>query len=435
MLRWSPKFLTVLTERAYAVITVFLLTQGPVYRLWSESAGYVGTSPAPTIPHAYFATFIAAQLPALFLLGRTLNEEFLRRRSTLALGALVAWLGATVLWSTLARYSLPEFVALLCTTSFGLYLATRFPARTTWWIVSAATAAGLLLSVFSVWRGWSGAVDATEDYWIGIYYNRNSLAPVAATALIAAVALMLTAERRSRWFLPALLTNLGLAILAAVVLLRSESQTSPFALFVSVCAVVVFSSLRWVTRRIGVVASWWSPALITLVVSAVSVFVAMRTIGSLSGVSGQATTFNSRGPLWSLSWSGFQLKPWQGWGWQAAWHTPEFFKQGEWWATWDTTWSHSGYFDLLLGGGVLAAIFFVAYFAATARDIDHLRGTEATVRLVLVVFVLAAATQESFFIGSHFLWAIVVATASGVGTRLGGSVDEHNSGKRPTRAP
>jgi O-antigen ligase len=418
------------TERAYAVVAMFTLTQGPVYRLWSESAGYVVTSPEPTLTHAYFATFVAVQLPALFIVGRTLSGEFLRRRSTIALFALVGWLGVTVAWSTLARYSLPEFVALVCTTAFGLYLATRFPSRTAWWIVAGATATGLLVSVFSVWRDWPGSVDATEGYWVGIYYNRNSLAPVAAAALIAAAALAVGTVRRSRSLFPGLAASLALGALALVVLLRSESQTAPFALLVAACAVVVFWSLRWATRRIGVTSSWWSPTLLTLVVTAAAVFVAMRTIGSLSGISGEATTFNSRGPLWSLSWSGFQLKPWHGWGWQAAWHTPEFFKQGVWWAAWNTTWSHNGYFDLLLGGGVLAALLFVAYFATASRDLDRLPGAESGFRLVAIVFVLAAATQESFFIGSHFLWALTVATASVMVTKPAVSVDEHHAGER-----
>lgn len=432
MVHWSPTSLLRGTEVAYASIALFFLTQGPVYRLWTESAGYLSTSPEPTIPHAYFATFVVVQLPALLLLGRRMSDAFLRRKSTIALIGLIVWLAATLAWSTLARRSVPEFVALVCTTSFGLYLVTRFSLRTMWWITLTATGTGLLLSLFSVLRGWAGSVDSDDDYWIGIYFNRNSLAPVAAVALIAAIAVIVTNDRRDRWFVSSLMIGIPLAVLSTIVLWQTESRTSPFALGIALSVVILRSVLRWLTARSGTLVGRWSPTLITLLIVAVGVSFALRTIGSLSGVSGETTTFNSRGSLWSLSWSGFQIRPWQGWGWQAAWHTPEFFRQGVWWAAWDTTWSHSGYFDLLLGGGVLAAILFVAYIATSARRFDSETSRESAIRLLLLAFVLAAATQESFFIGSHFLWALLVASASGHRSPSDVSVDEHHSGEWAT---
>ena len=94
----------------------------------------------------------------------------------------------------------------------------------------------------------------------------------------------------------------------------------------------------------------------------------------------------------------------------SAWHTPQFFKQGTWWAVFDTTWSHNGYHDLLLGGGVLAAAFFtvVLWFGFQAIG-THASLNEGIPSFLIVAFVLAAATQESFFIGTHFLWALLIA--------------------------
>jgi len=72
-------------------------------------------------------------------------------------------------------------------------------------------------------------------------------------------------------------------------------------------------------------------------------------------------------------------------------------------------WSHSGYMDLLLGGGFVAAILFVGYIwlASETPKTESLLLTLP--RLALGGFVLIAATQESFFIGSHFLWALLVS--------------------------
>ena len=113
-------------EIIYAVSALFALTQGPVYRLWSESGEYQQFIALPAVGHAYFATFVVVQLPALVLLSRRLSSTFFSERRSQLLLALMLWLGLSVTWSTFARQSLPEFVSLILTTSFGVYLTTCF---------------------------------------------------------------------------------------------------------------------------------------------------------------------------------------------------------------------------------------------------------------------------------------------------------------------
>jgi O-antigen ligase len=138
--------------------------------------------------------------------------------------------------------------------------------------------------------------------------------------------------------------------------------------------------------------------------------VSLRVFGGLSTVSAELFTFNSRGGVWAQNWTGFLEKPFHGWGWMAARRTPSFFRQGVWWAAFDTEWAHNGYHDLLLGGGVLAVVLFAAVVWCGMREI----GSQASLReavpsFLVVAFVLTAATQESFFIGTHFLWALLIA--------------------------
>jgi len=421
-------------EYVYAVLALFALTQGPVYQLWSASAGALITSPEPGIPHVYFASFIAVQIPALMLVFRGVRGSFFIKPSNLMLALLLGWLSATVLWSTLARHSLVEVVALVCTATFGIYLVTRFTWSQRWLVIGGAMSLGLGSSLYAIRREWPGASDTTGDYWIGIYFNRNSLAPVAAIALIAALALILVMPRLLRVREVSMIAvSLLLATVAALILVRSKSQTSPAALLVACGCVVAWWVARRVVSRMMLDHHWWSPMTFTLVVVAVVMGFTLWSIGDLPVASGETSTFNSRSALWSMSWSGFELKPWQGWGWLAAWHTPEFFVQGNWWAIWDTTWSHNGYHDLLLGGGVPAALLFGAYVIASARALDRLAIGEASIRLLVAAFVLTASTQESFFIGSHFLWAMLVASFCVVESRELESVEQqHTAEVTPT---
>ena len=75
------------------------------------------------------------------------------------------------------------------------------------------------------------------------------------------------------------------------------------------------------------------------------------------------------------------------------------------------SWSHSGYFDVLLGGGVIGAAILVALLVVVImyqRD-AIVRRTTTVWNMAIVWFVVAAASQESFIIGNHFLWLLLAS--------------------------
>ena len=405
-------------EVIYAVVALFALTQGPVIRLWRPSEALLESLPNPSISHVHFATYAAVQIPAVLMWARRVDARWLRDRQNQMLAGLLSWLGLSVVWSTFARHSLPEVVSLALTSGFGLYLASSFSVRQFWMIVSSAMAIGVVVSWVAIMRLWDGAVNFQEGYWVGIYFNRNSLAPVTAVAILGAFGLVVElvfeeGRLRGTSILALCLIALSVACVAAVELWNSESQTSPSALGIASLVVLLWLVARKLSDGLRL-APVFRRNLIPILITAVSVavFSALRFEIGIGGVETQTTAFNQRSGLWSLSWAGFLEKPWHGWGWMSAWHTPLFFlsSQEPTWMAWDLEWSHNGYHDLLLGGGIPAAVFFAAYVWTGSR-----RATQSTVpqvapQLLLLTFVLAAATQESFFVGSHFLWALLVAS-------------------------
>ena len=404
-----------LTEFAYAVIALFALTQGPVYQIWKYSAQREGTLPSPSIPFVYFATFLALQAPAAALFVRRVRDTWLAERRNIALIVLLAWLGLSVLWSTFARQSLPEFVALVATALFGAYLATSFTVRQFWWIVAASMSLGVGLSWVSVMRLWDGAYNFREGYWIGIYLNRNSLAPVATIAIVAVVG-VLVSESRSfrknplRSLLFVAVPVLTLAVLACIEVWKSESQTSPAALAAASVTVVVWLVLRWIFSRVKFLVRLVPfAAPVTLVLLGAALLAVIMALPSATTVSADIATLNSRRVFWSQSWLGILEKPWIGWGWMAAWRNPEFFRLGFPPPEWVNSWSHNGYHDVVLGGGIVAGLIFCVYlllgWSAMRRSVTHV----ASLDMMLAAFVVVAATQESFFVGSNFLWALLIA--------------------------
>jgi len=301
-------------------------------------------------------------------------------------------------------------VSLFLTTSFGVYLAVSFRPAVFWRIVAGAMSLGLAISLIAILRSWEGAVNSEDGHWVGIYFNRNSLAPVAAVALLAAIGMLCTQPKwRSSGGLVVLVASVVVSVGAVITLWRAESRTSPLALAVAVGALVTWQLIRLSLDRYWSSVSRYSAAL-AISISAVALFVALRLFGGLSTVSAELLTFNSRNGLWAQNWTGFLEKPFQGWGWMAARKTPSFFRQGVWWAAFETDWSHNGYHDLLLGGGVLAAVLFAGVVWFGMREIgSHASLSKTIPSFLLVAFVLTAATQESFFIGTHFLWALLIS--------------------------
>ncbi|NBO09624.1 MAG: O-antigen ligase domain-containing protein, partial [Actinobacteria bacterium] len=313
-----------------------------------------------------------------------------------------------------------------------------FSVRAVLWQLVIAMGTGSWLSYLAVVRLWEGARNVDEGYWIGIYFNRNSLAPVSAVGMLSVISLVQWKDFR---VLVRALVSGGLLLLCTAfgfVLFRSESVTSVGALTVALVVMTLVSLTLF--GPVSQTRDWHAGRLLTFIVllSAVIIGVLLREgLGALTLVN-RVDTFSARTPLWSLNWSGFLMHPWLGWGWQAAWRVPHFRRQGAWWeVTWENSWSHSSYFDLLLGGGVLAAFLFLCWVCSSLLKFQRhpqesvAKSSSSRAAVAIAIFVLAAATQESFFIGSHFLWALLVW---GLTTTVVGSGFSPRAGSQPTFA-
>lgn len=392
-----------LAEKAYAAVALFALTQGPVLRIWWTRAAAEGIPVrAPIV-----ATYALVQVPALVLLGRA----SVPRGAGRVFGLMAAWLGwtaASVAWSIYGAHSVVEVMSLVLTCAVGLWLASRFDAVELMTVLLASMTVGTLASVAAMVSGLDGSVGPKGE-WIGIYYNRNSLAPVAALGVFASVALLADAwhhgSRRRAVVLVAC------TVLHLVVAVGTRSETTVAACIIGLgIALLVRAAASGAARSIANRA--WTAVLWTVVVLPWAFALLARWFGRFTRPFG----IGGRENLWMSSVDGFLKRPWLGWGWMAAWESLTFFPRELWlWRERTGPWSHSSYYDIALGGGVVAVVLFAAFVAASLRGhrertVDRRLGS---VYAGLAVFVLAAATQESFIIGNHVLLALLVAGLTG----------------------
>ena len=409
-------------ESFYVVVLLGLLTQGPVLKIWEAS----GQIDAGIISNTKFATYLLVQVPAVVLLFRRGIPASLLKGPVGVLLTFCAWMFLSTFWSTFSSYSLVESFTLTVTCLAGLYIARSFTLLQQLTLFLVAMQPGLLISWYAVRNNWSGAVNFDENYWIGIYFNRNSLAPPAALGLLAAGALawILINRKPKYWFLSTVIL-VDVMILDLGLLIRSKSSTSLGAIAVFIFVWGFWTAIRWSQRRrISLsktqLAEIVYPVFLFLVT--VGTWLTLKFHATFLGLFRVNSNFSERIILWKFSWGGFKSHMLAGWGWMAAWQTPLFYKQEmyfyqefQWVIATGNKWSHSAVMDVLLGGGVIGAgLLILAIVWSGARQLDRVfTQTAGQWTFAATWFVIAASTQESFIVGNHFLWLLLVASMAG----------------------
>ena len=402
ILRW--------TEYAYAASLIFVLTQGPVLSMWFASEQENARQAlAPQL-----ATYFVFQIPALVLVSR---QKFTMRDARGPLGLLAifcVWLVATTLWATNGQHSAVESVSLLTTFICGVYFAKRFTLTEKLAVIVVAMQPGLLLSRYAIANDWNMS-QSGEGFWAGIYFNRNSLAPVAMVSVVSALALLyvvfVNKDDKLRIYKLCVLANV--VLFGLVVAVRTQSNT-PFGGLVTFVAVLSF----WEVARRSPLRKYLGDTRQTnkvyagfIALAALCSWFAIQFQSKVLQAFGETVTFNGRSEIWKYSWNGFLERPLLGWGWLSAWRSWAFMRMDLWWTVEGVSWSHNAYLDLLLGGGVFAVLLFAAAVLwGIYRLIPSNRGNATqSWPIAFIFFYLAMCTQESFIIGNHFLWMLFVA--------------------------
>ena len=332
LLRWC--------EYGYVVVMLFTLTQGPVYSLWHASSL---TVPAEA-SSARLLTFVTVQVPALLLLG----YRRLPRSSILGpvglLGLFCGWMWLSTAWATFGQHTIIESTTLCVTFLTGVYLARSFSLLEQLILVVVAMQPGLLWSRDAIANSGSNSIDQNGN-WVGIYFNRNSLAPVAMVSCLAASALLwiVVMRRGKNWPVTLIVILIDVILFGVSMLVHTRSKTSIGGAVAFVAVWVFWTIARSFSRRNKLVQSRLKTVVypVFIIVFTLLSYMTVRMQEVVLGVFGEVSEFNGRSAMWRYSWTGFLERPIMGWGWLSAWRTPQFMNRDLWWSFVDTGWSHS----------------------------------------------------------------------------------------------
>lgn len=310
-----------------------------------------------------------------------------------------------------------DSLALVITAITGLYFGLRFSVKEILGITWAGTQAGVLISYLAIKNSWTESIDPNGN-WVGIYFNRNSLGPVALVAMVAGSAVFVSLLNSKKVSHQAITFSVFgiLMTINLTTLVRSQSTTPILALVGAGAGVLSWSLFTSVSRsRFRFLRSVHKQARLWYLSSSVfAVWLVFRFQDTIGRVVNSDDIFNGRSAFWNFSWTGFLERPLIGWGWRAAWFTPEFLKRDMLWTTAGSNWSHSAYLEILLGGGLIGFVLFASFVICGAYWLlaDEIFSVDTRWRTGAAFFVLTASTQEVFIIGNHFLLVVLVAALS-----------------------
>ncbi len=395
--------------------------------------------------------FLRQHAPALFpgLIGRLSNESLLSWLFGIVYSALLAptilrlirsreyrcstwhsisiaewsWIAIAFLtmlstvWSIEPDRSLQRGGLFLLSTVFAVWIAHTLRPNQLIAALGITCAIGSVASWVVIVVSPEYGIDHLNNVWIGLFYNRNSLAPVAGLGLICGAAAIV--QIRHQWGRISIMRVvlgaglLAICVLQLVIIVKADSQTTKAGLAAAIAVFIICKFLPRIsesarkTRRSSVIAS-------TTAVALVGAAVVGRN--QITGLFGRDTQLDGRGPIWRYTVNMFLERPKLGWGYYSIWETPKVV-QPDLTGNWNRVVNaHNSFLELILGTGTLglAVLVVVAVAVASAFVRTYWLGRGAThpVLLAILVFTLLGNLMETFALPYHYVWLIFVATSS-----------------------
>ena len=392
----------------------FMVTKGPVFRIRLDAAPLSGDF----IDDRWIQTAFVAIAVIVTLLSWSSARRLARDRVVAGTYAVfLTMVLMSTIWSVDRSRTFEQGLMMIFGTVAALLAGTYLRRLDTLVALWAAMQLGVIVSVFALIRDWSLATDANGDF-AGIYFNRNSLGPVAVLAAVTS-GMLAVLLLRSRQLLGAMflftVAGVDLAVWWKTDSLTPAGSFIAAALMVGVFALFLPGAGAARRRRIGRA---------TAVVSALTFTTLVVAWTRIAGELNRSTNLSGRTVIWDVVTDFVNQRPVQGWGFMAIWSQESIFK-ALWLREHVVFEAHSGYFEVLVGVGIMGLVALLAVIGVTiwrtGRRCFQNPDLLAFYALVLSVFVVIINTGESY-VGANLLpWTLFAVVAGQVSV---GAVDQ-----------
>ncbi|MBL4617904.1 MAG: O-antigen ligase family protein [Robiginitomaculum sp.] len=380
------------------LLSLFLFSGGLLGPLLTDE---YATEGPPLLRALFYPVYLLAIV--LLILRPWSSGNALARSFLLLLPVIIALI--SVNWSIEPSFTLRRSIALLMTTLFAIYLASRYD-----WSQFIELFAGLffILALLSI-----GTVLVLPELgimseihpgaWAGIYSEKNQFGMnMAIAAHLALVAMIFVPKRRLFW-------GAVLVFVIALVLL-STSKTSLIALMLTMTGVLMIYLVR-TSPRIAVPVIYFGLTFVAGLSLAIQFFPEF-----MFSLIGRDPTLTGRTEIWAALIEQIKNRPWLGYGYAVFW----LDETGPaYWVRQQTQWlvptAHNGWLETWLSIGLVGVVTFaIAYLAAFISALRGLlTGKQAYWTVISMLIFLMFSMSESNILQQNSLgWVLFVATAA-----------------------
>jgi O-antigen ligase len=335
------------------------------------------------------------------------------------LGAMVAWIGVSIVFSVqpmLAgkRFVLATFILFI---SAVFLLLPRDERQFTAWlgglllgVIVLCFASVMLVPTLAIHQAWDLHEPGLAGAWRGAFPHKNAAG--SAMLLAALVGVYIALAHR---------IGLGLAIVAGALtfLVFTESKTP---LLIMPATLV----LTWLVLKAG--SAVLRMTLISLFIVGANVWtlgsVVWEPVRSMVEAVMPDPTFTNRTQIWEFALSQLSERPLTGFGFHSYWNTEALMTSGSGIETWATraTEAHNAYLDLVLNLGVpglvLACAWIIGRIALDLTEAER-RGTAhphlSWLYVVILMFsLLSGALESHIFAGGGCVWFMTLVALFGL---------------------
>jgi exopolysaccharide production protein ExoQ len=401
-MRTHPK----ISEYIFTVVSLVFYTGGPLPLLLSggRSEGMETVTP----PDFAFVRlcFQAIYVITLFYLAPSWKKAayLLIKDKWILLLTIIIFL--SILWSVNVGQTLARSVAVLGTTLFGVYFATRYSLKQQLYLLGVVFGLASAISIFfAVALPQYGIMQGIHTgAWRGIYTHKNGLGALMSLSAIAF--LILSAfDGKKKWIFPT-------GLLVSICLLVLSRSSSPL-IYLFVIAPIFFALkvLRWECRaRVTAV------CLLTTLGYALAMLFTLQA-EAIANVFGKDLTFTGRTQLWVYVWKLIQKKPWLGYGFSSLWSGSDNETSLIWRIIgWEAPNAHNGFLEIWLSLGILGLSVLVIHIAFTFIKALNIISQTSTVisffpLIMLLLMLLKNITEYSFMERNSIDWVLYVSAA------------------------
>jgi O-antigen ligase len=322
---------------------------------------------------------------------------------------LVAYATASILWSFDPKMTFIRSVALIGTSMFGLYFATRYSIKEQLQLLGGAFGLVITLSFLSALLlpkyGIMSGIHAGA--WRGIYNHKNVLGKMMVLSTFIFLLLATGSSSKRLYFWGGMSASLVLLIL-------SKSSSASISFLVLLTIYLILRTLRW---RYDLML----PVLLAVLILSSSLILWLTNHSdALLSAMGKDPTLTGRVDFWILILENIQKHFWLGYGYGGFWQESNSDATLIRYAVaWDVPNSHNGLLEVWIDLGIIGvAIFSLGFCITSLRALYLLRISQTSTYIWPSLFVanmaIANLTEVSLMVRNDLFWVLYITVVFSV---------------------